>query len=56
MVDYEQIRADAAINALNGLLSSSIFIFIFEFIFKKQLADVAVKYADQLVEELKKRQ
>lgn len=54
MVDYEQVRADASINALNGLLSSSILVFIFEFIFKKQLVNVAVQYADKLVEQLKK--
>ena len=28
--------------------------FIFQFIFKKKIADIAVKYADKLVEELKK--
>lgn len=55
MVDYEQVRANAAINALNALLGNSFVIFVLEFIFKKQLSDIAVSYADKLVEELKKR-
>ena len=54
MIDYEEIRVNAAINAMNALLSSSFMIFIFEFVFRKQLADIAVKYADQLVIELQK--
>lgn len=54
MIDYEEVRVNAAINAMNALLSSSFMIFIFEFVFRKQLADIAVKYADQLVMELRK--
>jgi len=55
MVDWEQVRADAAINVMNAILSSSIMVFIFQFIFKKEIADIAVVYANKLVEELKKR-
>lgn len=54
MIDYEEVRVNAAINAMNALLSSSFMIFIFEFVFRKQLADIAVKYADQIVMELQK--
>ena len=54
MVDWEQVRVDAAINVMNAILSSSIMMFIFQFVFKKQIADIAVNYADKLVEELKK--
>lgn len=54
MIDYEEVRVNAAINAMKALLSSSFMIFIFEFVFRKQLADIAVKYADQLVMELQK--
>lgn len=55
MVDYEQVRADAAVNALNALLSNSIVVFVLEFLFRKQIADIAVGYADKLVEELRKK-
>jgi hypothetical protein len=55
MVDYEEIRANAAISALNGLLSSSIIVFVLEFLFRKQVVDIAVGYADKLVAELKKK-
>jgi hypothetical protein len=54
MVDWEQVRADASINIMNAILSNSIMVFILQFIFKKQLADIAVNYANELVEELKK--
>lgn len=54
-VDWEQIRIDAAINIMNAILSSSLMTFVLQFIFKKQIADLAVKYADELVEELKKK-
>ena len=54
-VDWEQVRIDASINAMNALLSSSWLTFLLEFVFKKGLADVAVSYADKLVEELKKK-
>ena len=53
-INWEQVRIDASINAMNAILSSSIMVFIFQFIFKKQIADIAVEYADKLVEELKK--
>ena len=54
-INYEQVRIDAAINVMNAILSSSIMVFFFEFIFKKQIADIAVNYADKLVEELKNK-
>lgn len=53
-INWEQVRIDAAINIMNAILSSSIMVFLFQFVFKKQVADVAVSYADKLVEELKK--
>ena len=53
-INWEQVRIDAAINVMNAILSSSIMVFLFQFVFKKQVADVAVSYADKLVEELKK--
>ena len=54
-IDWEQARIDAAINVMNAILSSSLMTFVLQFIFKKQIADLAVKYADELVEELKKK-
>ena len=54
-INWEQVRIDAAINIMNAILSSSIMMFIFQFIFKKQISDIAVEYADKLVEELKKK-
>lgn len=54
-INWEQVRIDASINIMNAILSSSIMVFIFQFIFKKQLSDIAVNYADKLVEELKKK-
>lgn len=54
-INWEQIRIDAAINVMNAILSSSIMVFIFQFIFKRQIADIAVGYADKLIEELKKK-
>jgi hypothetical protein len=53
-INWNQIRIDAGINIMNAILSSSIMVFIFQFIFKKQIADIAVEYADKLIEELKK--
>lgn len=53
-INWQQVRIDAAINIMNAILSSSIMMFIFQFIFKKEVADIAVNYADKLVEELKK--
>jgi hypothetical protein len=53
-INWGQVRVDAAINVMNAILSSSIMVFLFQFVFKKQVADVAVSYADKLVEELKK--
>ncbi len=53
-INWEQVRIDAAINVMNAILSSSIMVFILQFIFKKQLSDIAVGYADKLIEELKK--
>lgn len=55
MVDWEQVRVDAAINVMNAILSSSIMVFLFQFVFKKQISDIAVSYADELIEELKKK-
>ncbi len=54
-INWEQVRIDASINIMNAILSSSIMVFILQFIFKKQLSDIAVGYADKLVEELKKK-
>ena len=54
-IDWEQARVDAAINIMNAILSSSIMTFVLQLIFKKQLADLAVWYADKLIEELKKK-
>ena len=54
-INWEQVRVDAAINVMNAILSSSIMVFIFQFIFKKQISDIAVNYADKLVEELKRK-
>jgi hypothetical protein len=53
-INWNQVRIDASINIMNAILSSSIMVFIFQFIFKKQIADIAVEYADKLIEELKK--
>lgn len=53
-INWEQVRIDASINIMNAILSSSIMVFIIQFIFKKQIADIAVGYADKLVEELRK--
>ena len=53
-INWEQVRVDAAINVMNAILSSSIMVFLFQFVFKKQISDIAVSYADKLVEELKK--
>ena len=53
-IDWQQVRIDASINIMNAILSSSIMVFIFQFIFKRQIADIAVSYADKLIEELKK--
>lgn len=54
-VNWGQVRIDASINIMNAILSSSIMVFIFQFIFKRQVADIAVEYADKLIEELKKK-
>ena len=54
-INWDQVRIDASINIMNAILSSSIMVFIFQFIFKKQLSDIAVEYADKLIEELKKK-
>ena len=53
-VNWNQGRVDAAINIMNAILSSSIMTLIIQFIFKKQISDIAVEYADKLVEELRK--
>ena len=53
-INWEEVRINAAINIMNAILSSSIMVFIFQFIFKRQVADIAVEYADKLIEELKK--
>ena len=54
-INWQQVRVNAAINVMNAILSSSIMVFLFQFVFKKQVADVAVSYADKLVEELRKK-
>lgn len=53
-INWEEVRVNTAINVMNAILSSSIMVFIFQFVFKKQIADIAVSYADKLIEELKK--
>ena len=53
-INWQQVRIDASINIMNAILSSSIMVFIFQFIFKRQISDIAVSYADKLIEELKK--
>ena len=53
-VNWEEVRINASINIMNAILSSSIMVFIIQFLFKKQISDIAVEYADKLVEELKK--
>ena len=53
-VNWQQVRINAAISVMNSILSSSILLFIFQFVFKRQVADIAVEYADKLIEELKK--
>ena len=53
-INWEEVRINASINIMNAILSSSIMVFIVQFIFKKQIADIAVGYADKLVEELRK--
>ena len=53
-INWEEVRINASINIMNAILSSSIMVFIFQFIFKRQVADIAVEYADKLVEELRK--
>jgi len=54
-INWEQARVDASINIMNAILSSSIMTFVLQFIFKRQLADLAVDYADKLIEELKRK-
>ena len=51
---WEQVRVDAAINVMNAILSSSVMTFVLQYIFKKQVADIAIRQADQLVSELQK--
>ena len=53
-IDWNQVRIDASINIMNAILSSSIMMFIFQYIFKREISDIAVSYADKLIEELKK--
>ena len=53
-INWQQVRVDTSINIMNAILSSSIMVFIFQFIFKRQISDIAVSYADKLIEELKK--
>ena len=55
-VNWQQARVDAAINIMNAILSNSIMVFILQFLFKKQISDIAVEYADKLIEELKKKE
>ena len=55
-VNWQQARVDAAINIMNAILSNSIMVFVLQFLFKKQISDIAVEYADKLIEELKKKE
>ena len=54
-INWEQVRVDASISIMNAILSSSIMVFIFQFLFKKQISDIAVEYTDKLIEELKRK-
>lgn len=54
-INWEQVRIDASINIMNAILSSSVMTFILQCIFKKQISDIAVGYADKLIEELRKK-
>lgn len=54
-INWEQVRVDASISVMNAILSSSTMVFIFQFLFKKQISDIAVEYADKLIEELKRK-
>lgn len=53
-INWKQVRIDASINIMNAILSSTFTTFIIEFVFRKQISDLAVWYADKLVEELQK--
>ena len=53
-INWQQVRIDASINIMNAILSSSIMVLIFQYIFKREIADIAVSYPDKLIEELKK--
>lgn len=53
-IDWGQVRIDAAINVMNAIMSSSVMMFILQYVFKKQVADIAIRQADQLVSELKR--
>ena len=53
-INWQQVRIDASINIMNAILSSSIMMFIFQYIFKREISDIAVSYADKLIEELNK--
>lgn len=53
-INWNEVRINASIDIMNAILSSSIMTFLLQFIFKKQIADIAVGYADKLIEELKK--
>lgn len=54
-IDWNQARINASISIINAILSNSIVLFIIQFIFKREVADIAVSYADKLIEELKKQ-
>ena len=56
MIDYEQVRVNAAMNVMNAILSSSLMFLIVQFIMKREIVDVCIKYADALIEELKKKE
>ena len=53
-INWDQVRIDASISIMNSILSNSIFVFILEYVFRKQISSIAVKYADKLIDELKK--
>lgn len=53
-INWDQVRIDAAINVMNAIMSSSVMMFILQYVFKKQVADIAIRQADQLVKELRK--
>ena len=55
MINFEEVRANAAISFMSALLENTTHNVIEEPAIAKTYASVAVKYADALIEELYKR-